>query len=75
LKLQFHHFSKIKINKEVKKIEGIKDPDPYLVLKDPDPGGPKTYGSGSATLAGKIGQNCRLIPPSLLQADPAWSGG
>jgi hypothetical protein len=25
-------------------------PDPYLVLTDPDPGGPKTYGSGSATL-------------------------
>jgi hypothetical protein len=26
------------------------DPDLYHVLKDPDPGGPKTYGSGSATL-------------------------
>jgi len=26
------------------------DPDPYLVLQDPDAGGPKTYGSGSATL-------------------------
>jgi hypothetical protein len=31
------------------------DSDPYLVLTDPDPGGPKTYGSygfesGSATL-------------------------
>jgi|688.fasta_scaffold235933_3 hypothetical protein len=24
--------------------------DPYLVQIDPDPGGPKTYGSGSATL-------------------------
>jgi hypothetical protein len=33
----------------------IEDPDPYLVIKDPDPdqGGPKTYGSsrsGSVTL-------------------------
>ena len=27
-----------------------KDPYPYLVLMYPDPGGPKTYGSGSATL-------------------------
>jgi hypothetical protein len=29
------------------------DPGPYLKLTDPDPGGPKTYGSyksGSATL-------------------------
>jgi hypothetical protein len=26
------------------------DPGPYLVLMDPDPGGPKTYGTGSATL-------------------------
>jgi hypothetical protein len=28
------------------------NPDSYLVLMDPDPGGPKTYGigSGSATL-------------------------
>ncbi len=30
-------------------IEGP-DPDPYLVLTDPDLGGPKTYGPGSATL-------------------------
>ncbi len=31
----------------------MKDPDPYLCLIDPDPGGPKTYGSygsGSVTL-------------------------
>ncbi len=27
-----------------------KDPDPYLWLMDPDPGGPKSYGSGPATL-------------------------
>jgi hypothetical protein len=26
------------------------EPDPYLVLMDPDPGGPKTSGSGSETL-------------------------
>ncbi len=26
------------------------EPDPYLVLMDPDPGGPKTPGSGSETL-------------------------
>jgi hypothetical protein len=26
------------------------DPDPYLALMVPDPGGPKTYGSGAATL-------------------------
>jgi hypothetical protein len=26
------------------------EPDPYLVLMDPEPGGSKTYGSGSATL-------------------------
>ncbi len=38
-------------------IEVSGDPEPYLVLMDPDPGGPKTYGSygsgsgsGSATL-------------------------
>ncbi len=29
-----------------------KDPDPYLGLTDPDPGGPKTYGSG--TLVNKM---------------------
>jgi hypothetical protein len=28
----------------------IEGPDPYLVLSDPDVGGPKTYGPGSATL-------------------------
>jgi hypothetical protein len=26
------------------------EPDPYLILTDTDPGGPKTYGSGSPTL-------------------------
>ncbi len=26
------------------------DPDPYLCLMDPNPGGPKTCGSGSPTL-------------------------
>ncbi len=30
------------------------DPDPYLVLIYSDPGGSKTYGSGSATLAEKV---------------------
>jgi hypothetical protein len=44
LKLHLHNFSKIKSHP---------DPDPDLVLTDPDPGGPKTYGSygsGFATL-------------------------
>jgi hypothetical protein len=34
-------------------IDGSREPDPYLALMDPDPGGPKTYGycgSGSAKL-------------------------
>ncbi len=32
-----------------------KDPDPYLWLTDPEPGGPKTYGaSGSGTLVSSI---------------------
>ncbi len=54
LKLHLHHFLKIKSQKEVTKHW---DPDPYLILiePDPDPGGPKTCGSygsgsGSATL-------------------------
>ncbi len=53
------------------KIEGItvfltifawwqKDPDPYLWLMDPDPGGPITYGSGSATLVA-----CQLKLPFI----------
>ncbi len=38
----------------------LDDPDPYLVLMDPDPWGPKTYGSygsGSATLAWRQWEN------------------
>jgi hypothetical protein len=33
------------------------DPNPYLVLMDldPDSGGPKTYGSGSATMLARVG--------------------
>jgi hypothetical protein len=31
-----------------------KDPEPYLWITDPDTGGPKTYGSGSATLIKSI---------------------
>jgi hypothetical protein len=31
-------------------IDGSGNPDPYFCLMDPDPGGSKTYGSGSATL-------------------------
>ncbi len=36
------------------------DPDPYLVLIDPDPGGPKTFGSGSTTQLENVkkDQNC-----------------
>ncbi len=54
LKLHLHHFSKIKMHNEVFFLTIFawwkKDPDPDLVLMDPEPGGPKTYGSGSATL-------------------------
>ncbi len=28
----------------------VKDPGPYLWLIDPDPGGPRTYGSGNRAL-------------------------
>jgi hypothetical protein len=35
-------------------VEKGPDPDPYLWLTDPDPGGLKTYGSGSTTLATTI---------------------
>jgi hypothetical protein len=59
LKLHLHHFSKKKI---IKKSQGFffllflldygrnPEPHPHLVLTDPDPGGRKTYGSGSSTL-------------------------
>jgi hypothetical protein len=30
------------------------EPDPYLWLMDSEPGGPKTFGSGSPTLEGRI---------------------
>ncbi len=60
LKINLHHFSKImkSQNSRNKCFLTIfawwwKHPDPYLWLMDPDPGGPKTYGScgsGSATL-------------------------
>ncbi len=56
-----HHLSKIKSQKEIQNsrnqgfsyyfcmmIEGP-DPDPYLRLVDPDPGRPKTCGSGSGS--------------------------
>jgi hypothetical protein len=35
---------------------GDLDTDPYFILmvSDPDPGGPKTYGSGSATLLKRL---------------------
>ncbi len=68
LEATFTSFSKIKGHKEVtKKKESRfflgtvfawwwKDPelDQDLVLMDPDPGGPKTYGSGSSTLPAVI---------------------
>jgi hypothetical protein len=51
LKLDLHHFSKIKIQKESqnRRIQGFSY---YFCMKieKPDPGGPKTRGSGSATL-------------------------
>ena len=71
LKVHLHHFSKIKSQKEViqQKNQGFSlyfclmmegsgaGPDPYLWLMDPDPGGPKTCGSGSgsATMLPKAG--------------------
>jgi hypothetical protein len=33
----------------------VPDPDPYLLLMDPYPGGPKTWGSGSPTLVLRLG--------------------
>jgi hypothetical protein len=47
LKVHWHHFPKIKEGSG----SGTKpDPNPYLVLTGLDPGGPKTYGSGSQHL-------------------------
>jgi hypothetical protein len=46
-----HHFPKIKSNKEVTTRCFYTDSDAYLVLMDPDLGGPKSYGSGSESAA------------------------
>ncbi len=58
LKVHLHHFSKIKIP-----VVEIKDPDPdpYLWLVDPDPGGPKTCGSGGSWSGSAL---LRFIPIS-----------
>ncbi len=61
--VHLHHFFKDKKAKRSHKTVGIKvfltifawwqkgpDPDPYLRLVDPDPGGPKTCGSGGSGL-------------------------
>ncbi len=63
VKAHLHHYSKIKKSYRSHKTVEMKvflpvfawwwkDPDlePYLWLTDPDPGDPKTYGSGSGTL-------------------------
>ncbi len=62
----FTSFFRDKKSKKSQKTVGIKvfltifawwkkDPDPYLLLTDPDPGGPKTYGSyGYVTLTGIV---------------------
>ncbi len=42
---------------------GLKDPDPDLILMDPDPGGPKTYVSGSATLDASISSEDDSMTP------------
>ncbi len=67
LKVHLHHF-KDKKSKRCHTTAGIMvlftifawrwkdlEPDPYLWLTDPDPGGPNTYGSGSPTLVSTIG--------------------
>jgi hypothetical protein len=59
VRVHLHHSSKIKVIKKSQKTVEIlvfltifawrwkdPDPDPYLWLTDPDPGGPKSYGSG-----------------------------
>ncbi len=33
----------------VLRIQGIPDPDPYIWLTDPNPGGPKKYGCGAGS--------------------------
>jgi hypothetical protein len=60
LNVYLHQSSKTKVLKKPKNSKNLdfsyyfawwwKDPDPYLWLMHPDPGGPKTNGSGSTTL-------------------------
>ncbi len=48
------------------------DPDPYLVLMDPDPGSPKTYGScgsGSATQKGAQRKLITIIYPHIEEVE------
>ncbi len=60
LKVHLHHSSKIKSQKEYKTVEirvfifawWRKDPNPYLWLKDPDPGGPETATFTNKSLKG-----------------------
>jgi hypothetical protein len=63
LKVHLHHFSKIKSLKEVTKEKEGRFPEPELylvpVLRNPDPGGPKTYRYGSPKLVGmELGFSC-----------------
>ncbi len=63
----FKSFFKLQVKKKSqnsRKIRWYKDPDPYLVLMDPDPGGPKTSGSESAAL---IVPNVPDIPDSFYE--------
>ncbi len=75
LKVHLHHFPKIKSQKEslTRRNQGfsnyfcmmIEDPDLYiwLVDPDPDPGGPKTWGSsgsGSGTLRRRKGKKIKI---------------
>jgi hypothetical protein len=75
-KMHLHHFSKIKSNKEVKKQQEssffllfllddrkIRIRTSGLMDPDPDPEGPKTYGSRSATL---LGVQCRVALVEVL---------
>ncbi len=60
-KLNLHHFSKIKSHKTV----GI---------KDPDPGGPKLYGSGSETLIPNCGHSLQDLTNNLVEKAPLITG-
>ncbi len=82
LKVQLHNFSKIK--KIIKKSQNSRnlaifawwekdpDPDPYLWLTDPDPGGPKTYRSRSPTLVESVTKFWSDFFLTFERDRPAW---